>query len=56
VTGLVWLNLLLPVVLGWLIILERRISRIEGYMRGHQEGQLQTRQTDNREKLKGGVG
>jgi hypothetical protein len=31
---LLYLNILLPVVLGWLIVLERRVSRIEGYLKG----------------------
>lgn len=31
---LVYLNLLLPVILGWLIVLERRLSKLEGYLKG----------------------
>jgi hypothetical protein len=34
--SLVWLNLLLPIILGWVIVLERRISKIEGFCLGRR--------------------
>jgi hypothetical protein len=33
---LLWLNVSLPFILGWLVLLERRISKIEGYCSGRR--------------------
>jgi len=46
VESLLWLNLLLPVILGVQFAHERRISQIEGYMRGHANGKNKQRKGD----------
>jgi hypothetical protein len=34
---LLMLNIILPFILGWIIMIERRVSKIEGYCKGRTE-------------------
>jgi hypothetical protein len=36
---LVWFNVLLPIILAWIIVLERRVSKIEGFCTGRRSVQ-----------------
>jgi len=52
---LVWLNLLLPVLVPWLVVIERRLSNIEGYLKGRREDKFHTRVSDKKNNIEGGV-